>query len=306
MGEAAVAAARAVGYVGAGTVEFIAEAGKFYFMEMNTRLQVEHSGDRDDHRARSGRMAVARRRRRDVAAGAREISSAAAMRSRRGSTPRIRRAIFCRRPGRCTRLRLPAARAVRVDTGVRQGDPVTPVLRSDDRQDHRLGRGPAERRSGGCAAPWPRPRCSASPPISGFWRGSPPIPNSPPARSIPALSSAIARRCWLPRADRRPMRRSPPPRSLGCCARRPARAAAPSAGDPVRHGRAAMAGGSTAGAPGPVVFRATPRNGRVSAKARTAGEWRLRIGDRTVVAAGSAGPTAARAGARRGATGGSW
>ena len=72
--EAAVKAAKAVNYVGAGTVEFIADASdglradRIWFMEMNTRLQVEHPVTEMITGARSGRMAVPRRRRRAAAA----------------------------------------------------------------------------------------------------------------------------------------------------------------------------------------------------------------------------------------------
>ncbi len=98
MSAAARAAASAVGYVGAGTVEFIADAGRLLFHRDEYPPAGRASRHRDDHRARPRGMAIARRRRRSAAACGRTRSRPKATPSRPASTPRMPTRAFCRRP----------------------------------------------------------------------------------------------------------------------------------------------------------------------------------------------------------------
>ena len=127
MGRAAVEAAKAVGYVGAGTVEFIAHPdGRFYFMEMNTRLQVEHPVTEMitgldlvewQLRVAAGEPLPLRQEQLAISGHAIEARIYAEDPDRN----------FLPSTGRLVHLAPPLASAhVRVDTGVEQGDAITP------------------------------------------------------------------------------------------------------------------------------------------------------------------------------------
>ena len=127
MGQAAVNAAKAVGYVGAGTVEFIAnQDGSFYFMEMNTRLQVEHPVTEMitgldlvewQLRVASGQPLPLTQEQLEIDGHAIE-ARVYAEDPDKGFLPSTGRLVHLVPP--------PESDSVRVDTGVEQGDEITP------------------------------------------------------------------------------------------------------------------------------------------------------------------------------------
>ena len=125
MGAAAIAAAKAVHYTNAGTIEFLLDAqDRFYFMEMNTRLQVEHPVTEEVTGLDIVKEQIA------VAAG-QPLSFAGKELAPRGHAIEFRvnaedPVTFAPSPGKMTAFHPPAGIGVRVDTAAYQGYVIPP------------------------------------------------------------------------------------------------------------------------------------------------------------------------------------
>ena len=186
MGEAAVALARHAGYVNAGTVELIAERddpARFFFLEVNTRLQVEHPVTE----AVTGLDLVELQLR--VAAG--EPLPLTQEEVRRDGWA-VEARIYAEDPAAGflpssgARRRLPRAGRRAGRQRHRGGHGGRHRLRPDARQGRRRGRATARRRWRSCAAPSANSSSPARPPTPPTCAPSSPAPRSAPARSTPA------------------------------------------------------------------------------------------------------------------------
>ena len=129
MGEAAVRAAKACGYENAGTVEFLLSGDQFYFMEMNTRIQVEHPVTEFVTGVDLVKMQI-------------RIAAGEELPLTQSDIHMTGHAIECRinaenpaqgfrpSPGRITALHMPGGPGIRIDTAVYSGYEITPYYDS--------------------------------------------------------------------------------------------------------------------------------------------------------------------------------